>query len=59
MAFASGIHYCLGSALAKLETEVAVGSLFARFKHITIDGEPTWRDRITIRGVNQLKLTFS
>ena len=59
MAFASGIHYCLGSALAKLETEVAVGSLFTRFKNITIEGEPTWRDRITIRGVNQLKLTFS
>jgi cytochrome P450 len=59
MAFASGIHYCLGSALAKLETEVAVGSLFTRFKNIIIEGEPTWRDRITIRGVNQLKLTFS
>ena len=59
MAFASGIHYCLGSALAKLETEIAIGSLFTRFKNISIESEPTWRDRITIRGVNQLKLTFS
>jgi cytochrome P450 len=59
MAFASGIHYCLGSALAKLETEIAIGSLFIRFKNISIEGEPTWRDRLTIRGVNQLKLTFS
>jgi cytochrome P450 len=59
MAFASGIHYCLGSALAKLETEIAIGSLFTRFKNISIEGEPTWRDRLTIRGVNQLKLTFS
>jgi cytochrome P450 len=59
MAFASGIHYCLGSALAKLEIEIAVGSLITRFPNIAIEGDPTWRDRITIRGVNQLTLTFS
>lgn len=59
MAFASGIHYCLGSALAKLETEVAVGSLFKRFPSIAIVGTPSWRDRLTIRGVNQLQLSLS
>jgi len=59
MAFASGIHYCLGSALAKLETEVAVGSLFQRFPNMEIVGSPSWRDRLTIRGVNQLQLSLS
>ena len=59
MAFASGIHYCLGSALAKLETEVAVGTLFQRFPTISIFGTPSWRDRLTIRGVNQLQLSLS
>lgn len=59
MAFASGIHYCLGASLAKLETEIAVGSLIKRFAHIEIDGEPSWRDRLTIRGVNQLRLSVS
>lgn len=59
MAFASGIHYCLGSALAKLETEVAVGTLFQRFPTISILGTPSWRDRLTIRGVNQLQLSLS
>jgi cytochrome P450 len=57
MAFASGIHYCLGASLAKLETQIAVGSLIKRFAHIEIDGEPSWRDRLTIRGVNQLRLS--
>lgn len=57
MAFASGIHYCLGASLAKLETEIAVGSLIKRFAHIEIVGEPSWRDRLTIRGVNQLRLS--
>jgi cytochrome P450 len=59
MAFASGIHYCLGSALAKLETEVAVGTLFQRFPNMSIIGTPSWRDRLTIRGVNQLQLSLS
>jgi cytochrome P450 len=59
MAFASGIHYCLGASLAKLETQIAVGSLIKRFAHIEIDGEPSWRDRLTIRGVNQLRLSVS
>ncbi len=59
MAFASGIHYCLGASLAKLETEIAVGSLIKRFAQIEIVGEPSWRDRLTIRGVNQLRLSVS
>jgi cytochrome P450 len=59
MAFASGIHYCLGASLAKLETEIAVGSLIKRFAHIEIVGTPSWRDRLTIRGVNQLRLSVS
>ena len=59
MAFSSGIHYCLGASLAKLETEIAVGSLIKRFARIEIVGEPSWRDRLTIRGVNQLRLSVS
>ena len=59
MAFASGIHYCLGASLAKLETEIAVGSLIKRFAQIEIVGTPSWRDRLTIRGVNQLRLSVS
>ena len=59
MAFASGIHYCLGASLAKLETEIAIGSLIKRFAQIEIVGTPSWRDRLTIRGVNQLRLSVS
>ena len=59
MSFASGIHYCLGASLAKLETEIAVGSLIKRFEKIEIVGTPSWRDRLTIRGVNQLRLSVS
>ena len=59
MAFSSGIHYCLGASLAKLETEIAIGSLIKRFAKLEIVGTPSWRDRLTIRGVNQLRLSVS
>ncbi len=59
MAFSSGIHYCLGASLAKLETEVMIGSLISRFKSLEIVGEPQWRDRLTIRGVSKLSLSCS
>lgn len=58
LAFAAGIHYCLGSNLAKLEAEVAVGSLVRRFPRLRSTGEITWRDRLTIRGVDRLTLEF-
>lgn len=56
LAFAAGIHYCLGANLAKLEAEVAVGSLVRRFPGLHLAGEPSWRDRLTIRGVDHLPL---
>jgi cytochrome P450 len=59
MAFASGIHYCLGASLAKLEAQVAIGSLIRRFDQVELAGTPTWRDRITIRGVDRLPLVVA
>lgn len=56
LAFAAGIHYCLGASLARLETEIAIGSLVRRFGSIELIGQPTWRDRVTIRGVDRLEL---
>ena len=56
-AFSAGIHYCLGASLAKLEAGVAITRLIRRFDHLEPAGEPHWRDRITIRGVDQLPLT--
>ena len=58
LAFAGGIHYCLGASLAKLEAEIAVGSIVARFPNMQAVGDITWRDRLTIRGVDHLQLEF-
>jgi cytochrome P450 len=56
LAFGAGIHYCLGSSLARLEATVAITSLIRRFPSLELAGQPTWRDRVTIRGVERLPL---
>jgi cytochrome P450 len=56
LGFSAGIHYCLGASLAKLEATVAITSLIRRFPDLALAGEPTWRDRLTIRGVEHLPL---
>ena len=58
LAFAAGIHYCLGASLAKLEASVALTALIRRFPDVALAGEPRWRDRLTIRGVDHLPLAL-
>ncbi len=58
LAFAAGAHYCLGASLAKLEASVAISRLIRRFPNLELAGMPGWRDRITIRGVDQLPLSI-
>ena len=58
LAFASGIHYCLGASLAKLEATVAITAVIRRFPDVALADEPHWRDRLTIRGVDRLPLTW-
>jgi cytochrome P450 len=56
LAFAAGVHYCLGASLARLEATVAIGRLIRRFDSIELLSEPTVRDRLTIRGVDRMDL---
>jgi cytochrome P450 len=58
LGFASGIHYCLGASLAKLEAGVAITSVIRRFPGVELAGDPHWRDRLTIRGVDRLPLSW-
>jgi cytochrome P450 len=59
MAFGAGIHYCLGASLAKLEAGIAISRLIRRFPTIEPAGEPEWRGRITIRGLDRFPLSIS
>jgi cytochrome P450 len=57
MAFGSGIHYCLGASLAKLEAQVAIGTFVRRFPSARVEGEPVWNGRINLRGLEHLPVT--
>jgi cytochrome P450 len=54
LAFGSGIHFCLGAALARLEGKIAMGELARRFPGLRLDGEVEWNDRISLRGPAKL-----
>lgn len=56
LGFGHGLHFCLGAALARVEGEVAFGTLLRRFPNLSLAVPPeevTWR-RGFPRGINRL-----
>jgi cytochrome P450 len=56
VAFGSGSHFCLGSSLAKLEAQSAIGRFLRRFPDARATGAPEWNGRINLRGVERLHI---
>ena len=57
LAFGQGNHFCLGSQLAKLEAEVALGALLRRFPDFSGEPEPpAWRRSMIVRGPEAVPL---
>ena len=50
LAFSSGIHFCLGAALARMEGEVALQALFERFPDLAPAGPARRRGTVVLRG---------
>jgi cytochrome P450 len=57
VSFGSGIHFCLGAALARLEGQVAIGSTIRRFPGLELAGDPVRNGRITLRGLDRLPVS--
>jgi len=62
LAFGHGIHYCLGAPLARLEAEIAVSALLARFGSISlaVPAESLrWRPSTLIHGLESLPVRLA
>jgi cytochrome P450 len=56
MTFGTGIHGCVGQAVARLETEAILGALAKRVEMFELTAEPTRRLNNTLRGFDTLPL---
>ena len=59
VAFAQGIHYCLGAALARLEGQIAIGTLVNRMPDIKLSSEDLeYNPSTVLRGLKTLPVSF-
>ncbi len=58
VSFGSGVHHCLGAALARLEGQEVIGRLVRRFPAMEAAGEPTHNGRLVLRGYDQLPVAL-
>lgn len=58
LSFGGGAHYCLGASLAKMEAQIAIGTLVARFPDLTAAGDPVYNGRINLRGLDRFELSI-
>jgi pimeloyl-[acyl-carrier protein] synthase len=57
LAFGSGRHFCLGSALARMEAQIALDGFARRLPELTVDTPVVrWRPYFALRGLESLPL---
>ena len=61
LAFSSGIHFCLGLQLARVETQSALARLYARFPNLQIvnPGAPDYQMRLGTRALKSLQVQLN
>ncbi|CAN5627373.1 cytochrome P450 [soil metagenome] len=59
LAFGTGIHHCLGSSLAEVEGQIAVGTLLKRFPNLKLKSHSVeFKFPFALRGPKELLVTF-
>ena len=59
VSFGVGIHFCLGAPLARLEAEVALGTLLRRFPRLRLETDTLeWRTNRALRGLVSLPVAY-
>jgi cytochrome P450 len=61
LVFSSGIHFCLGMQLARVEGQSAISRLYGRYPNLQLaaPGNLQWMDRAGIRGLTSLPLRLN
>jgi cytochrome P450 len=58
IAFGSGIHFCLGAPLARMEAQIAFATLARRLPNMRlVTDSPPYRDTYVLRGLRELPVT--
>jgi unspecific monooxygenase len=58
LSFGAGLHFCIGTPLAKLEMAVALPILFARFPNIKLTEPTIYADRYHFHGLKSLRVNL-
>ena len=56
LTFSAGVHFCIGSVLARAEGRIALQVLFERYPDLAVNGTPTYRNTRTLRGFRHLPM---
>ena len=56
LSFGGGMHYCLGSALARLEARTLLGQMLNRFPTLRVVNPPTYAARMVFHRVTSLEI---
>ncbi len=60
LAFGYGHHFCLGAALARLEGQIAIGTVVRRFPNLRLEAaQPRWRRSMLFRSLEALPVGYS
>lgn len=59
LAFAWGLHFCLGARLARMEGQLVLAGLVDRFAKVEPAGEPVRNPGLAIRGFESLPVRFT
>lgn len=61
LAFGKGIHYCLCAPLARMEGQIAIGTLLKRLPRLRLASTPQhliWNRTLLLHGLTSLPVTF-